>query len=120
MESLLRVRTCLNGMNPVMIRRRVVGVLFEDCLQNRQGFPVGGARLAVVIVAIGERIRKKYSRLHVLGIALDELAVKAAPLYECALLLTYVVRFFSKVGGAGFNVQTLALAGVALEADRLL
>src|ERR1700691_2469254 len=46
-KSLLRVRTPLNGMNPVMIRRRVVRILLEDGLENRQGFLFAGARLTI-------------------------------------------------------------------------
>ena len=75
-EILFRMWTGLKGVNPVMVCRRVVGIFLEDGLENLQAFFLARARLAVVVAAIPEGIRKKNARLQVLGIALDELPVR--------------------------------------------
>ena len=69
-QRLLRMRARLDGVDPVVIRRRVVGgsPLSTLCKIARASFwPV--ARLIVIVIAIGEGFRQKNSRLHVFGIA---------------------------------------------------
>jgi hypothetical protein len=106
-QGLFRVRAGLNGVNPVVIRGRVVWVFLEDACENREIFFVARAR---------KRIGKKNSRLRILGIALDELAVQSNFL---RLLRAFLVFFLSGLlGGFGcsarFDNQSLRFAGVVL------
>ena len=117
MQGLLRLRTCFDGVNPVVIRGRVVGVLLEDGLENRQRLFLPGARLAVIVVAIRERPGQKNARLHVLGIAFHELA-EELNLLGLRRALIFLFGFLGGLGsGTRFDVQPLRFAGVALQAD---
>ncbi len=113
LDRALRVIARLHRVNPVVIRGRVIGSVFEHGFEDRDLLFHAGVGVALIVETIAERIREEDACLNIARFFLDQLAIEGD---RRPLLAGVRVRF----GRGCLDIQPVGPAGFALQLHGLI